>query len=298
MKSIKKSFSKISPLNKSNTWLIILAVGALFVVLYYFLGKRFGLREGQEDASNSATDGSDSTRGVSDIANGGSDSTGGVSNIADGGSDIADGGSDSATGGDTVVPNATGGGRGGGARKAMRRVGKTQPNAGGSGPNATSGGIPNATSGSGPNVTSGGRGGGRDDVSTKSTIGGTTPPDSTLALFDISKETEVSKDTLNQNLDRSGSTGENALLSNIQKATLMLQNERLSQQKDRFDKVITDEENTLASMQTTLKNIEDKTHAIFKRQMTRPMAKSKDTTPKKSTSKKVVLKNDPQSNDE
>ena len=287
MKSIKKSFSKISHSNKSNTWFIILAVGALFVVLYYFLGKRFGLREGQETSSDSATDGSDianggsnSAGGVSDIANGGSDSTGSVS-------DIADGGSDGATGGDTAVPNATGGGRGGGARKAMKRVGKTQPNAGGVIPNATNGGVPNATNGDRKKRYSG-------DVSTKSTIGRTNPTDSTPTPSDTSEETDFSNDALNQNFGRSVSTGENSLLSNIQNATQILQNERLSQQKSKFNEIVTDEENKLASMEKTLKNIDDKTQAIFERQMTRPTAKPKGTTPKKkSTSNKVVVpKND------
>jgi hypothetical protein len=292
MKSIKKSFSKISHSNKSNTWFIILAVGALFVVLYYFLGKRFGLREGQETSTDSATDGSNSAGGVSD-------STGGVS-------DIADGGSDGATGGDTAVPNATGGGRGGGGRGGGRGGGDPNATRGGRGtvyPNATSGGrgtvYPNATSGgretTDPNATSGGR----ETTDQNATIVGS---DTTVSNTTLSNVSKVSKEPDVDKIVSSGSSGENVLLSNIQNATQILQNERLSQQKAQFDKVVTDEEHILASMQTTLKNIEDKTdktHAIFKRQMTRPMAKSKDTTPKKSTSNKVVVpKNDLYPNDE
>ena len=32
--------------NKLNVWFILLGVGLLFVVFYYFLGKKFGIREG------------------------------------------------------------------------------------------------------------------------------------------------------------------------------------------------------------------------------------------------------------
>jgi hypothetical protein len=42
MKSLKNRVRS----NKLNVWFILLGVGLLFVVFYYFLGKKFGLREG------------------------------------------------------------------------------------------------------------------------------------------------------------------------------------------------------------------------------------------------------------
>jgi hypothetical protein len=41
MKSLKNRVRS----NKLNVWLILLGVGLLFVVFYYFLGKKFGIRE-------------------------------------------------------------------------------------------------------------------------------------------------------------------------------------------------------------------------------------------------------------
>ena len=41
-----KSLKNRARSNKLNVWFILSGVGLLFVVFYYFLGKKFGLREG------------------------------------------------------------------------------------------------------------------------------------------------------------------------------------------------------------------------------------------------------------
>lgn len=40
-----KSLKNRARSNKLNVWFILLGVGVLFVVFYYFLGKKFGIRE-------------------------------------------------------------------------------------------------------------------------------------------------------------------------------------------------------------------------------------------------------------
>lgn len=50
-----KSLKNRARSNKLNVWFILSGVGLLFVVFYYFLGKKFGLREGATKKTTNAT---------------------------------------------------------------------------------------------------------------------------------------------------------------------------------------------------------------------------------------------------
>jgi len=339
MTSLKNSFAKISRINKSNIWFILLGVGLLFIIFYYFLGKKFGIREGQGvfsgDAGGDASAG-DASASVGGNAGGdsgavGGDAGGGGGGDAGGGSggDTGGGGGDAGggggSGGDAAVEaggsnganaaapaTSSAGGRGGGGGASGRGTGGAAGRGtggaagrGGGGAAGRGGGGAAGRGGGG----AGGRGGGGGGRGAGSGAGGAAGrsakvggsgrgpsvvpkrapknpmgPSMELGTIDefgeepseFAESEDIGLDGLNINE-----------LTPLLKATLILQNERLSSQNQQQQTNLDDLNSSLIRIDNRTKIIKNQTDKILERNLTRPSVISKRaTTPKKARTPK------------